>query len=144
MSEEKTIRKAVKRNKSWAYWMYQLEGEKDKMCDHLPYSVWSQWSFSDEEIDSLLERYCADTDEVCEQFALNGEWPGMTPEVRYSVWRRLNTASDLVLKLYLTQGTRTRTVIRPPDLSITPIAEVRRFFLIVWWRQVRSMDRKTT
>lgn len=125
--------------KSWCYWMELIKGERLKLCDAYPYPLGSPWSLSEKEQGHLLVQNDDAACAACERLILDGKWPDMEPEVRYAVTCRLETAEDLAANLYFAQGTRTRVVLRPPDMSITPINEVWKFFLIDWW--IRSRPR---
>ena len=83
----------------------------------------------------FLVQYDALAEAACESLVLDGVWPDMEPEVRYAVTCRLDTVCELASDLYFAQGIRTRIVLRPPDLAVTPMSEVWKFFLIDWWQR---------
>lgn len=121
--------------KSWCYWMEFLQEERRKISDPVPYPYGSPWELPEEKTDALLIQYDALAEETCESLVLDGVWPDMEPEVRYAVACRLDTVCELASDLYFAQGIRTRVVLRPPDLSVTPMSEVWKFFLIDWWQR---------
>lgn len=121
--------------KSWCYWMEFLQEERRKISDPVPYPYGSPWELPEEKTDALLVQYDALAEEACESLVLDGVWPDMEPEVRYAVACRLDTVCELAADLYFAQGIRTRVVLRPPDLSITSMDQVWKFFLIDWWQR---------
>lgn len=121
--------------KSWCYWMEFLKEERRKISDPVPFPYGSPWELPEEKTDALLVQYDALAEEACESLVLDGVWPDMEPEVRYAVACRLDTVCELAADLYFAQGIRTRVVLRPPDLSITSMDQVWKFFLIDWWQR---------
>jgi hypothetical protein len=121
--------------KTWAYWDTLLESELHSLAEQPPFAPDSPHLLTAEKQARLQVRESGAADSACKVFADTGAWPVMHADLRYAVCERLGCARDLAVLLYVSQGRGSQhTVIRPPDLALTPLPLVWRWFLLEWWQ----------
>ena len=120
--------------KTWAYWNTLFESELHALADPPPFAPDSPYMLTRAKQARLQVRESRSADAACKTFADTGSWPVMHADLRYAVCERVACARDLAVLLYVSQGRGIRnTVMRPPDLSLTPLPRVWRWFLLEWW-----------
>ena len=121
--------------KTWAYWNTLMESELHSLADPPPFAPDSPYMLPAAKQARLQVRESGTADAACKAFADTGVWPVMHADLRYAICERLGCAHDLTLSLYVSQGKGSRnTVLRPPDLTLTPLPRVWRWFLLDWWQ----------
>ena len=132
----------MSRGKTWVYWYNRITEERRKLCpDGINSRGLLPWSLSDDQRDQILLDYQEEVDLLCLLFSDNLKWASLSPETRCAVYYRLDHAFKLVQEFTVIFGDRTNTVVRPPDLQITPEPQVWKFLLIDWWKvEFRSVQ----
>ena len=120
--------------KTWAYWTDLLDSTLHALAVKPPFDSHSPYLRKTVAQIRLMVRESSAADSACKVFADTGAWPVMHDDLRYAVCERLGVARDLATLLYLSQGRGIRRmVVRPPDMRLTPLPQVWRWFLLDWW-----------
>ncbi len=122
-------------SKTWCYWQNFFHDrlvELDKTLPRYDDTEFSIWPYlSKKRREEIVNKYHTEANQACKDFIENGCWGKDLPtNVKCAILGRIEEAYDFCLNLYILQGPRTRVVIRPPDIKITPLNVILTFFLI--------------
>ena len=118
---------------TWIFWSEECMKLSVRLDDTINHKPSHSHYLTETEYCYLLCKFNDRADEICRQFIATGEWPQMTDYEKYAIQARLKHAHEFTMNLYFAEGPRSRVVVRPPDLSITPTQKVWEFLLIKLW-----------